>query len=130
MMSVSPPAILAGPTPAAFVQAGPTPGPTTGPAIVPTPVLMPAPTIGADAVAAIARDLNCPVCEGYNLQECPLVVCAQMREVIRERLAAGQTRQQIVANVTNARELQFSAFHTKVDAEHAENQEPDGHQGA
>jgi cytochrome c-type biogenesis protein CcmH len=48
-------------------------------------------------VAAIARSLNCPLCQGYNLQDCPLEVCAQMRELIRFRLAEGQTREQIVA---------------------------------
>lgn len=49
------------------------------------------------AVAAIARDLNCPVCEGYNLEDCPLPLCAQMRDLIRERLAGGETRTEIVA---------------------------------
>lgn len=49
-----------------------------------------------EAVAAIARDLNCPLCQGYNLQDCPLIVCAQMRDQIRERLAAGATREEIV----------------------------------
>jgi cytochrome c-type biogenesis protein CcmH len=50
-----------------------------------------------EAVAAIARDLNCPLCQGYNLQDCPLTVCAQMRDQIRERLAAGATRETIIA---------------------------------
>ncbi len=40
-------------------------------------------------VSAIAQQLNCPTCEGYNLRDCPLTVCAQMRGQIRERLAAG-----------------------------------------
>lgn len=48
-------------------------------------------------VAAIARTLNCPLCQGYNLQDCPLEVCAQMREVIRQQLAAGATPEQVVA---------------------------------
>jgi cytochrome c-type biogenesis protein CcmH/NrfF len=47
-------------------------------------------------VAEIARSLNCPLCQGYNLQDCPLPLCAQMREVIRERLAAGQTPDEVV----------------------------------
>ena len=47
-------------------------------------------------VAAIARTLNCPICQGYNLQDCPLPVCADMREAIRQRLASGESRQQIV----------------------------------
>ena len=48
-------------------------------------------------VAAIARSLNCPLCQGYNLQDCPLEVCAQMRDEIRQRLAAGETPDEIVA---------------------------------
>jgi cytochrome c-type biogenesis protein CcmH len=48
-------------------------------------------------VAAIARDLNCPLCQGYSLQDCPLPVCAQMRTLIAERLADGATPQDIQA---------------------------------
>jgi len=46
---------------------------------------------------AIARELNCPVCQGYDLLECPLEVCAQMRDVIRQRLAAGEDPEAIKA---------------------------------
>jgi len=53
--------------------------------------------VAPEDVAAVARELNCPLCEGYNLQECPLEVCAQMRELIRQRLAAGQSVEQIRA---------------------------------
>lgn len=49
-----------------------------------------------ETVAAIARGLNCPLCQGYNLQDCPLELCAQMRELIRQKLAAGESRQAIV----------------------------------
>lgn len=55
------------------------------------------PEVAPEAVAAIARDLNCPLCQGTNLQDCPLTVCAQMRDEIRARLAAGATREAIVA---------------------------------
>ena len=47
------------------------------------------------AVAAVARGLNCPVCRGYTLQDCPLAVCEQMRDVIRDRLAAGRSADEI-----------------------------------
>lgn len=53
--------------------------------------------VAPEAVAAIARNLNCPLCQGYNLQDCPLVVCAQMRDLIRQQLAAGQSSEQIMA---------------------------------
>jgi cytochrome c-type biogenesis protein CcmH len=50
-----------------------------------------------EAVAAIARSMNCPLCQGYSLQDCPLEVCAQMRDLIRQKLEAGETRDEIVA---------------------------------
>jgi cytochrome c-type biogenesis protein CcmH len=53
--------------------------------------------VAPEAVAAIARDLNCPLCQGYTLQDCPLEVCAQMRALIRQRLAAGESRAEIMA---------------------------------
>lgn len=49
------------------------------------------------AVAAIARELNCPLCQGYSLLDCPLQVCGQMRQLIAERLAAGWTPDQVRA---------------------------------
>lgn len=45
----------------------------------------------------MARELNCPLCQGYNLQDCPLTVCAQMRELIAQQLAAGRTAEEIKA---------------------------------
>lgn len=54
-------------------------------------------TVSPQAVAEIARELNCPVCQGYDLQDCPLKVCAQMRDVIRDRLAKGERREDILA---------------------------------
>lgn len=50
-----------------------------------------------EAVAAVARSLNCPLCQGYSLQDCPLEVCTQMRALIAQKLAAGQTKEQITA---------------------------------
>ncbi|MFQ6001113.1 MAG: cytochrome c-type biogenesis protein CcmH [Anaerolineae bacterium] len=44
----------------------------------------------------IARDLNCPLCEGLTLADCPLEVCEQMRALIREKLAQGETREEIL----------------------------------
>lgn len=54
--------------------------------------------VSADAVAAVARSLNCPLCEGYNLQDCPLTVCAQMRAQIARDLAAGSSAEAIKAS--------------------------------
>lgn len=50
----------------------------------------------ADQVAALARQLRCPICEGYDLWDCPLPVCAQMRQHIADRLAAGWSEQDIL----------------------------------
>jgi cytochrome c-type biogenesis protein CcmH len=48
-----------------------------------------------DQVNAIARQLYCPVCENIPLDVCPTQACAQWRELIREKLAAGWTAAQI-----------------------------------
>ena len=53
------------------------------------------PTPSDDQVNAIARQLYCPVCENTPLDVCPTTACAQWRELIRQKLAAGWTDQAI-----------------------------------
>jgi cytochrome c-type biogenesis protein CcmH/NrfF len=53
--------------------------------------------VAPEAVAAVARRLNCPLCQGYTLQDCPLLVCSQMRDLIATRLAAGAAEDEILA---------------------------------
>lgn len=48
-----------------------------------------------DEVNAIAKELYCPVCENIPLDVCGTQACAQWRELIREKLAEGWTREQI-----------------------------------
>jgi cytochrome c-type biogenesis protein CcmH len=48
-----------------------------------------------DQVNAIAKQLYCPVCENIPLDVCPTQACAQWRELIREKLAAGWDEKQI-----------------------------------
>lgn len=48
-----------------------------------------------DDVNRIARQLYCPVCENTPLDVCPTQACAQWRALIREKLAAGWTEDQI-----------------------------------
>ena len=48
-----------------------------------------------DDVNRIARQLFCPVCENTPLDVCPTQACAQWRALIREKLAAGWTDEQI-----------------------------------
>jgi cytochrome c-type biogenesis protein CcmH len=48
-----------------------------------------------DEVNAIAKQLYCPVCENIPLDVCPTQACAQWRDLIREKLTAGWSEQQI-----------------------------------
>ena len=53
------------------------------------------PTI--EEVNAVARDLWCPLCNGVRLDTCELRACEQMRDTIREKLAAGESKESIKA---------------------------------
>lgn len=55
-----------------------------------------APTLD-DQVHAIAGVLMCPVCGGQTVSESGSPLAEQMRAIIRERLRAGQTRDEIIA---------------------------------
>ncbi len=48
-----------------------------------------------DDVNAIAKQLFCPVCENTPLDVCPTQACAQWRALIREKLAAGWSEDEI-----------------------------------
>ncbi len=59
-------------------------------------------TSAADSVvnartAAIAATLRCPVCQGESIQDSPAELAQQMRAVVRERVRAGQTPEEIKA---------------------------------
>jgi len=53
-------------------------------------------TITDDDVNEVAKDLYCPVCESTPLDVCPTQACADWRELIRTKLAAGETRQDVL----------------------------------
>ncbi len=55
----------------------------------------PRPTPSDDQVNAVAHQLYCPVCENIPLDVCPTQACAQWRDLIRQKLAAGWSDQQI-----------------------------------
>lgn len=55
-----------------------------------------APTMD-DQVYEIARELFCPVCAGQTVAESGVQLAQQMREIIRERLQRGESREQIIA---------------------------------
>lgn len=46
-------------------------------------------------VNQVAKELYCPVCENISLDVCPTQACAQWRALIREKLAAGWSEEQI-----------------------------------
>jgi cytochrome c-type biogenesis protein CcmH len=60
-----------------------------------TPAFAQQPTPSDNEVNAIASQLYCPVCENVPLDVCPTQACAQWRELIREKLAAGWSEKQI-----------------------------------
>lgn len=49
-----------------------------------------------DDVRRIARQLRCPICESVSVADSPSELAGQMRGVIRAKLDAGQTDQQIL----------------------------------
>jgi cytochrome c-type biogenesis protein CcmH len=53
------------------------------------------PTPSDNDVNSVASQLYCPVCENTPLDVCPTQACAQWRELIREKLAAGWSDDQI-----------------------------------
>jgi cytochrome c-type biogenesis protein CcmH len=54
-----------------------------------------APTPSDNDVNHVASQLYCPVCENVPLDVCPTQACAQWRELIREKLAAGWSQEDI-----------------------------------
>lgn len=48
-----------------------------------------------DQVNAIAKELYCPVCENIPLDVCPTQACAQWRALIKEKMIAGWSKEEI-----------------------------------
>jgi cytochrome c-type biogenesis protein CcmH len=48
-----------------------------------------------DQVMRIAKNLYCPVCTGVPLDVCETQACVQWRDLIREKLLAGESEEQI-----------------------------------
>jgi len=49
----------------------------------------------ADQVNDVAKELYCPLCAGITVDVCETQQCVQMRNLIREKLAAGETKEEI-----------------------------------
>jgi cytochrome c-type biogenesis protein CcmH len=47
-------------------------------------------------VNEVARDIYCPVCENVPLDVCPTQACADWRSIVRQQLAEGQTKEEII----------------------------------
>lgn len=76
-----------------YARAGQRPQESPG---TPTPAAS-LPTPSPDEVDRVSKELYCPLCTGVRLDNCDLPLCDQMREVIRHKLAAGETKEQIKA---------------------------------
>jgi len=50
-----------------------------------------------EAVRAVAAELRCVVCQSLSVADSPSETAHQMREIVRERLAAGETPEQVKA---------------------------------
>lgn len=53
-------------------------------------------TVTADEVNAVARELFCPTCESTPLDVCPTQTCEDWRQLIRQQLAEGKSKQEIL----------------------------------
>lgn len=49
-----------------------------------------------DQVRAIAKELRCPVCDGETVADSNAAVSVQIRGIIRQKLEAGESREQII----------------------------------
>jgi cytochrome c-type biogenesis protein CcmH len=50
-----------------------------------------------DSVRSVSSQLRCPVCQGESIQESPAELAKEMRQVVREQLAAGRSSDEVKA---------------------------------
>jgi cytochrome c-type biogenesis protein CcmH len=65
--------------------------PTSGQALAEAEAVLEART------TAVASTLRCPVCQGESIQDSPAELAKQMRALVKERLRAGETPEQVQA---------------------------------
>jgi len=56
----------------------------------------PVDAVSDDDVNQVARELYCPICENTPLDVCETQACEDWRQLIREKLTAGQSDQEII----------------------------------
>ena len=84
---------------AALLAAGPpalAAGPAGGPAAVASPAGAKAP-VSEDTVHEVAAQLRCVVCQSLSVADSPSETAHEMKGIIRERLAAGESPEQVRA---------------------------------
>ncbi len=50
-----------------------------------------------EAYVRVAKQLRCPVCQQLSILDSPAELAVEMRSVVRERLAAGDTEEEVLA---------------------------------
>jgi cytochrome c-type biogenesis protein CcmH len=50
----------------------------------------------AARVRAVSSQLRCPVCQGLSLQDSPSELSAEMKDVVREQIAAGKSNEEVL----------------------------------
>ncbi len=63
---------------------------------IPVTAQEPIDDVSDDDVNRVARELYCPICENTPLDVCETQACEDWRQLIREKLTAGQNEQQII----------------------------------
>ena len=79
---------------AALLAAGPAGGPAAASVIAPAGAKTP---VSEDTVHDVASQLRCVVCQSLSVADSPSETAHQMKDIIRERLAAGQSPEQVRA---------------------------------
>jgi cytochrome c-type biogenesis protein CcmH len=52
--------------------------------------------VSDDQVNEVSKEIFCPVCENVPLDVCPTQACADWRDMVREQLEQGRTKQEII----------------------------------